>query len=178
MSAILLWTIVCKMFEIFMLLFLLMNRLYAISAKLSPEQRSSGIEVLEADSFKLHCFQTHTGKKQCQDNHSQTKAYIYIHTYTSIPLVLNFKFAVFEKQLPYLTEHQYSGCDVYLLVALLLKIITFVDEANEYNHFEPKNIVLQVPVVQIMDNAIHWINHYPVDHVVCCCCCCCCLSTG
>lgn len=37
--------------------------LYAISAKLSPEQRSSGIEVLEADSFKLHCFQTHTGLK-------------------------------------------------------------------------------------------------------------------
>lgn len=37
--------------------------LYAISAKLSPEQRSSGIEVLEADSFKLHCYQTHTGLK-------------------------------------------------------------------------------------------------------------------
>ncbi|EDO43441.1 predicted protein [Nematostella vectensis] len=37
--------------------------LFAIAAKLSPEQRSSGIEVLEADSFKLHCFQSMTGLK-------------------------------------------------------------------------------------------------------------------
>ena len=45
---------------------LITNRLYAISAKLSPEQRSSGIEVLEADSFKLHCYQTHTGEFEGQ----------------------------------------------------------------------------------------------------------------
>ena len=25
----------------------------------------------------------------------------------------------------------------------------------------------QAPVVQKVDNAIHWINHYPVDSVVC-----------
>ena len=25
----------------------------------------------------------------------------------------------------------------------------------------------QAPAVQRMDNAIHWINHYPVDSVVC-----------
>lgn len=36
-------------------------RLYAISTKLSPEQKSSGIQVLEADSFTLHCYQTSTG---------------------------------------------------------------------------------------------------------------------
>ena len=32
-----------------------------ISVKLSPEKQSSGIQYLEADSFKLHCFQTVTG---------------------------------------------------------------------------------------------------------------------
>ena len=35
--------------------------LYAIASQLSPELKSSGIEVLEADTFKLHCFQTLTG---------------------------------------------------------------------------------------------------------------------
>lgn len=30
---------------------------------LSPEPRSGGIELLEAESFKLHCFQTVTGNK-------------------------------------------------------------------------------------------------------------------
>ncbi|XP_076058935.1 trafficking protein particle complex subunit 4-like protein Trs23 isoform X2 [Oratosquilla oratoria] len=37
--------------------------LYALACQLSPEQRSSGIEVLESDSFKLHCLQTLTGVK-------------------------------------------------------------------------------------------------------------------
>lgn len=37
------------------------NRLFAIGSQLSPEQGSSGIEVLETDTFKLHCFQTLTG---------------------------------------------------------------------------------------------------------------------
>lgn len=37
--------------------------LFAIASQLSPEPRSSGIEVLEADTFKLHCFQTLTGVK-------------------------------------------------------------------------------------------------------------------
>ncbi|KAF6106818.1 trafficking protein particle complex 4 [Phyllostomus discolor] len=39
------------------------NRLFAIGSQLSPEQGSSGIEVLETDTFKLHCFQTLTGIK-------------------------------------------------------------------------------------------------------------------
>ncbi|XP_059485457.1 trafficking protein particle complex subunit 4 [Neocloeon triangulifer] len=37
--------------------------LFAIAIQLSPEPKSSGIEVLEADTFKLHCFQTLTGVK-------------------------------------------------------------------------------------------------------------------
>ncbi|XP_075225578.1 trafficking protein particle complex subunit 4-like protein Trs23 isoform X2 [Lycorma delicatula] len=37
--------------------------LFAIASQLSPEPKSSGIEVLEADTFKLHCFQTLTGVK-------------------------------------------------------------------------------------------------------------------
>ncbi len=35
--------------------------LFAIASQLSPEMKSSGIEVLEADTFRLHCFQTLTG---------------------------------------------------------------------------------------------------------------------
>ncbi|XP_011178573.1 trafficking protein particle complex subunit 4 [Zeugodacus cucurbitae] len=37
--------------------------LYAFASQLSPEPKSSGIEVLEADTFTLHCFQTLTGVK-------------------------------------------------------------------------------------------------------------------
>lgn len=37
--------------------------LFAIASQLSPEPKSSGIEILEADTFKLHCFQTLTGVK-------------------------------------------------------------------------------------------------------------------
>ncbi|XP_066984851.1 trafficking protein particle complex subunit 4 [Macrobrachium rosenbergii] len=37
--------------------------LYALACQLSPEQRSSGIEVLEADIFRMNCFQTLTGVK-------------------------------------------------------------------------------------------------------------------
>lgn len=37
--------------------------LFALASQLSPEPRSSGIELLEADTFKLHCFQTLTGVK-------------------------------------------------------------------------------------------------------------------
>ena len=29
------------------------------------------------------------------------------------------------------------------------------------------HLIVQVPVVQRLDNAIHRINHYPVDSVVC-----------
>lgn len=37
--------------------------LYALACQLSPEPRSSGIEVLEADNFRMNCFQTLTGVK-------------------------------------------------------------------------------------------------------------------
>lgn len=37
--------------------------LFAIASQLSPEPKSGGIEQLEADTFKLHCFQTLTGVK-------------------------------------------------------------------------------------------------------------------
>lgn len=37
--------------------------LFAIASQLSPEPKSSGIEILEADTFKLYCFQTPTGVK-------------------------------------------------------------------------------------------------------------------
>ncbi|XP_002740166.1 trafficking protein particle complex subunit 4-like [Saccoglossus kowalevskii] len=39
------------------------HSLFVISCQLSPDVRSSGIEVLEVDTFKLHCFQTLTGIK-------------------------------------------------------------------------------------------------------------------
>lgn len=39
------------------------HSIYAISVKLSPAAKSSGIKCLEADSFKLFCFQTITGVK-------------------------------------------------------------------------------------------------------------------
>lgn len=37
--------------------------LFAIASQLSPEPRCSGIEVLEADTFRLYCYQTLTGVK-------------------------------------------------------------------------------------------------------------------
>ncbi|XP_037957843.1 trafficking protein particle complex subunit 4 [Teleopsis dalmanni] len=37
--------------------------LFAIASQLSPEPKSSGIELLESDTFTLHCFQTLTGVK-------------------------------------------------------------------------------------------------------------------
>ncbi|XP_072210904.1 trafficking protein particle complex subunit 4 isoform X1 [Excalfactoria chinensis] len=37
------------------------HSLFAIGSQLSPEVGSSGIEMLETDTFKLHCFQTLTG---------------------------------------------------------------------------------------------------------------------
>jgi hypothetical protein len=38
--------------------------LYAIASQISPEPHSSGIQTLEAETFKLHCLQTLTGKSQ------------------------------------------------------------------------------------------------------------------
>uniref|UniRef100_A0A1L8DVQ4 Trafficking protein particle complex subunit n=1 Tax=Nyssomyia neivai TaxID=330878 RepID=A0A1L8DVQ4_9DIPT len=37
--------------------------LFAIASQLSPEPKSSGIELLETETFKLNCFQTLTGVK-------------------------------------------------------------------------------------------------------------------
>ena len=37
-------------------------RLFAIGSQLSPETHSSGIELLETDTFGLHCMQTMTGE--------------------------------------------------------------------------------------------------------------------
>ncbi|GBL96388.1 Trafficking protein particle complex subunit 4 [Araneus ventricosus] len=39
------------------------HSLFAIASQLSPEPHCSGIEVLEADTFKLYCYQTITGTK-------------------------------------------------------------------------------------------------------------------
>ena len=39
------------------------HSLNAISAQLSPAHGCNGIELLEADTFDLHCFQTLTGTK-------------------------------------------------------------------------------------------------------------------
>ncbi|GAB1605977.1 trafficking protein particle complex subunit 4-like [Argonauta hians] len=39
------------------------HSLYTISCQLSPEPRSSGIDLIETDTFKLHCFQSMTGLK-------------------------------------------------------------------------------------------------------------------
>lgn len=37
--------------------------LYALACQLSPETRSSGIETIESDNFRMNCFQTLTGKR-------------------------------------------------------------------------------------------------------------------
>ena len=39
------------------------HSMFAIACKLSPVENSSGIETIEAESFKLHCHQTPTGTK-------------------------------------------------------------------------------------------------------------------
>ena len=39
------------------------HSLHAISSQLSPVQGCTGIELLIADNFDLHCFQTLTGTK-------------------------------------------------------------------------------------------------------------------
>ena len=40
----------------------LWHSMHAISQQLSPTQGCGGIELLEADTFDLHCFQSLTGK--------------------------------------------------------------------------------------------------------------------
>ena len=39
------------------------HSMFAIACKLSPVEKSSGIETIEAESFKLFCYQTPTGIK-------------------------------------------------------------------------------------------------------------------
>lgn len=41
----------------------LWHSMHAISQQLSPTVGCSGIELLEADTFDLHCFQSLTGKE-------------------------------------------------------------------------------------------------------------------
>ncbi|KAK2160162.1 hypothetical protein NP493_1662g00007 [Ridgeia piscesae] len=41
------------------------HSLFAIASQLSPEAKSSGIQVIETDTFKLHCSQTLTGWFLC-----------------------------------------------------------------------------------------------------------------
>ena len=41
-------------------------------------------------------------------------------------------------------------------------------EVLVHNFFFFRGSVNQAPVVQKMDNAIHWINHYPVDSAIVC----------
>ena len=43
----------------------LWHSMHAISQQLSPVAGCSGIELLEADTFDLHCFQSLTGMFQC-----------------------------------------------------------------------------------------------------------------
>ena len=47
------------------------SRFYAIACQLSPVAHSSGIQLIETDTFKLHCTQTQTG------NYNETK-YSYV----------------------------------------------------------------------------------------------------
>ena len=37
------------------------HSLYAIATKIAPQEKASGIQLLETDHFNLHCFQTITG---------------------------------------------------------------------------------------------------------------------
>jgi hypothetical protein len=55
--------------------------LFAIASQLSPEPRSSGIEVMEADTFKLHCFQTLTGILRAHLHFSPLTKSCFSHSY-------------------------------------------------------------------------------------------------
>lgn len=50
----------------------LFHSVHAITSKISPVPSSSGIEVLEAETFKLVCTQTLTGTVQPQLYHATT----------------------------------------------------------------------------------------------------------
>lgn len=66
--------------------FVFYTRLFAIGSQLSPEVGSSGIEMLETDVFKLHCFQTLTGQWcewvsecYCRWNKDQSNHFVVSH---------------------------------------------------------------------------------------------------
>ena len=63
--------------------------LHAISAKISPEAGSSGIELLETDTFNLHCFQSLTGL-----------AVVYISLDLQLMWFLGIKFLITEDKQP------------------------------------------------------------------------------
>ena len=54
-----------------------------------------------------------------------------------------------------------------VLAERLLLRMSSVIASNFLFRIKVRKIVLQGPVVQKLDNAIHRINHYPVDSVVC-----------
>jgi hypothetical protein len=39
------------------------HSIHAIATQISPVAKSSGIETIESDNYKIHCFQTQTGLK-------------------------------------------------------------------------------------------------------------------
>lgn len=76
--------------------------LFAIASQLSPEVKSSGIEILEADTFKLHCFQTLTGESIIQFHTEQTYILFFV-----VVFVAGVKFII-------VAETIQSGLDVLL----------------------------------------------------------------
>ena len=61
------------------------------------------------------------------------------------------------------------GCKLYSTIGFSdLKVPgSFYYRCEEALAKSSKNSLVQAPVVQRLDNAIHWINHYPADSVVC-----------
>ena len=108
------------------------TRLFAIGSQLSPEVGSSGIEMLETDAFKLHCFQTLTGIsyfKLCGDIWT-LNIWTQVTWTLQIFLLLGIKFIV-------LADPRQSGID-----ALLRKIYEI------YSDFALKNpfYSLEMPI--------------------------------
>ena len=61
----------------------LWHSMHAISQQLSPISGCSGIELLEADNFDLHCFQSLTGKSLSSLFISVSIVYLLLHMLTN-----------------------------------------------------------------------------------------------
>ena len=59
------------------------------------------------------------------------------------------------------------GVRYRLLIGLWTNFIAFNCQVVEFPSLLTLFLKIQVPVVRKVDNAIHRINHYPVDSVVC-----------